>query len=135
MQGFVPNDYVTVNLLPGDRIDLFSEFSIVGHRQRGAYFTDHNSIATLQVYDPVGNPIVSTIKRQQGVILFDVRMAGAYKFRLQTVKQCAVTLALEMAVEEDFDDFGEHILKGSPDWAAVQFQNKKDLEVTTEDTG
>ena len=48
-------------------------------------------------------------------------MAGAYKFRLQTVKQCAVTLALEMAVEEDFDDFGEHILKGSPEWAAVSF--------------
>jgi len=63
MQGFIPNDYVTVNLQPGDRIDLYSEFSIVGHKQRGAYFTDHNSIATLQVYDPVGNPIVSTIKR------------------------------------------------------------------------
>ena len=46
-------------------------------------------------------------------------------FQIQTLKPCAVTLALEMPEVEEYDGHGVHILKGSPEWAATYFENVK----------
>lgn len=47
MRGFLPNDYTTVYLNDGDRVDLFAEINHIRYKQRGAYFTDYDRYISL----------------------------------------------------------------------------------------
>lgn len=109
MKDFIPNDYLTVQMDFNDEIELFSTIT---HKAtiRGAFFTEFDSKTTVSVYAPTGRMIANVKDRQQGILRFEVMQEGLYKFKIQALKPCKVTLALELPIEEDYDDIHEDLL-------------------------
>ncbi len=44
-----------------------------------------------------------------------------------------MTIALQLPIEEDFDDIHEDTLLKNPDWAEAWFENKKNDNITSSD--
>ena len=128
MKDFLPNDYMTVALQKNDDIELFAQIT---HETniRAAFFTEMDSSVSVGVFAPTGRMLNLKKEKQQGIISFKAAGPGLYKFRLESKNPCRATLAIQLPVEENFDDIHQELLLKNPGWADAWFENKQNDDV------
>jgi len=125
MGDFVPEDMLNILLESRDQISIFTDIEVASTDVRAAYYVSGGTkkeTVDIFVHDPYGDRIVAQRGKNQGIIRFSTAKygPGTYEFVISNTRDRVdgkpITFALHSGQDDVHDEFGEHILKDSPEW-------------------